>query len=115
MCARSRMERWLSWSKALDSKSSVAEMSPWVRIPLSPSAINIRKPAKHPFCRFSCVLPICKISKQPRRNNPLALFSSRFDDKNLLSGASPDAVPYGSDRSARRGGGMRGGTDNGSC
>lgn len=30
------MERWLSWSKALDSKSSVAEMSPWVRIPLSP-------------------------------------------------------------------------------
>ena len=29
-------ERWLSWSKALDSKSSVAEMSPWVRIPLSP-------------------------------------------------------------------------------
>ncbi len=35
-CCRQSMERWLSWSKALDSKSSVAEMSPWVRIPLSP-------------------------------------------------------------------------------
>lgn len=31
-------ERWLSWSKALDSKSSVVEISPWVRIPLSPLA-----------------------------------------------------------------------------
>ncbi len=29
-------ERWLSWSKALDSKSNVVVISPWVRIPLFP-------------------------------------------------------------------------------
>ena len=38
-------ERWLSWSKALDSKSSVVEISPWVRIPLSPlAAPEVLKP-----------------------------------------------------------------------
>ena len=34
-------ERWLSWSKALDSKSSVLpKVVPWVRIPLSPPIFN---------------------------------------------------------------------------
>ncbi len=30
------MERWLSWSKAPDSKSGERVTVPWVRIPLSP-------------------------------------------------------------------------------
>jgi hypothetical protein len=30
------MEGWLSWSKAPDSKSGVAAMLPWVRIPPLP-------------------------------------------------------------------------------
>ena len=51
-----RMERWLSWSKALDSKSSVAEMSPWVRIPLSPLKGEVPQGASpfvfNTFCSF---------------------------------------------------------------
>ncbi len=55
--ALQQKERWLSWSKALDSKSSVAEMSPWVRIPLSP--LNNKNPLSVSEGFFCC----CKKKK----------------------------------------------------
>lgn len=50
-------ERWLSWSKALDSKSSVVEISPWVRIPLSPLTAPEVFEASGAFLRARCLAP----------------------------------------------------------
>ena len=52
------MERWLSWSKAHDWKSCVAETSPRVRIPFSPPNLDgfLIQFIKNPFVLFLALI-----------------------------------------------------------
>ena len=91
----SNTERWLSWSKALDSKSNVAEMSPRVRIPLSPRYEKPRTCGAFLSCAaimYNYHVPLsCERSELSCKQRSCAqfvlLFQADTPDKN--------AMPYG--------------------